>query len=708
MKPLLMLGTRGLAGPMFYPAGNGYLANGHTALAASALAQSELLKEIRSISGLSGIYHPTPPYGVRTVCYQDSAGTVIATPGTAVGLLLDLSKDPSAAVPLTTNETFTSWTTDNPTGYILWGTETGTEYVTQDPEGAKLATAGAFIGLGQITGTVGKRYEVYLEVVSVTGDWTLGFFSSTGSGGTTGSATVFNTPGAKRWSFSVSSTADNTAGVKRVSGSSGTLVLRRFSVREVPGNHAIQSTTVNKSTLRVTPSTGIRWLDAATATAAMTVTLSDVNCWKEVAGQLASQTHIHSLAVLNGKLYGGTYPNGKLFEWNGTNAWVEVAGQLLSQTGIYSLAALNGKLYGGTYQNGKLFEWNGTNAWVEVAGQLASQTHIHSLAVLNGKLYGATLPNGKLFEWNGTNAWVEVAGQLASQTYILSLAYFNGKLYGGTYPNGKLFEWNGTNAWVEVAGQLASQTQILSLAVLNGKLYGGTVPDGKLFEWNGKNAWVEVAGQLASETYIYSLAAFNGKLYGGTYPNGKLFEWKAYSPRTFVATPTGVVETAGVNPGTSFSLTSPYQWCSAYIAVNEAVHVVTPAERELILRYLARYVPALGANLWPQSSFDSDAGLTLGTGWSVGSGVATKTAGTASNLTAAVGLSASVYYAAVDVTRTAGTVGAYPGSGTTIFGTTAAAASAAYTFVASGSGIGFRGDASYAGTLDNATIRTVL
>ncbi len=39
------------------------------------------------------------------------------------------------------------------------------------------------------------------------------------------------------------------------------------------GLSAVQATTANKSTLRVTPSTGIRWLDANTATAAMTVTL---------------------------------------------------------------------------------------------------------------------------------------------------------------------------------------------------------------------------------------------------------------------------------------------------------------------------------------------------------------------------------------------------------------------------------------------------
>jgi hypothetical protein len=129
-----------------------------------------------------------------------------------------------------------------------------------------------------------------------------------------------------------------------------------------------------------------------------------------------------------------------LYEWNGTNAWVEVAPKLGAETRIYSLAVYNNKLYGGTYPNGKLYEWNGTNAWVEVAPKLGAETSIHSLAVYNNKLYGGTNPNGKLYEWNGTNAWVEVAPKLGAETRIYSLAVYNNKLYGGTGQNGKLYE----------------------------------------------------------------------------------------------------------------------------------------------------------------------------------------------------------------------------------------------------------------------------
>ena len=82
------------------------------------------------------------------------------------------------------------------------------------------------------------------------------------------------------------------------------------------------------------------------------------NAWIEKAPNLGGEWYIRSLCVYNGKLYGGTSPNGKLYEWNGTNAWIEKAPKLGGENNIYSLCVYNGKLYGGTAPNGKLYEWN--------------------------------------------------------------------------------------------------------------------------------------------------------------------------------------------------------------------------------------------------------------------------------------------------------------------------------------------------------------
>ena len=248
--------------------------------------------------------------------------------------------------------------------------------------------------------------------------------------------------------------------------------------------------------------------------------------WEEKAPQLGAETIIYALTVFNDKLYGGTYPNGKLVEWNGTDAWVEKAPKLGAETSILSLAVFNGKLYGGTgVLGGKLVEWNGTDAWVERAPKLGGETGIYSLAVFNGKLYGGTYPNGKLVEWNGTDAWVEKAPKFGLETYIYSLAVFNGKLYGGTNPSGKLVEWNGTDAWVERAPKLGGETRIYSLSVFNEKLYGGTGLLGKLYEWGipvllaptitgvsavEKIVTVTVAGEVGI-TIRARLAASNGE-----------------------------------------------------------------------------------------------------------------------------------------------------------------------------------------------------
>ena len=249
------------------------------------------------------------------------------------------------------------------------------------------------------------------------------------------------------------------------------------------------------------------------------------DAWAEKAGQLGSETSIKSLAVYNNKLYGGTSPSGKLYEWDGSNSWIERVGPV----SIHSIAFFNGKIYGGT-SGGELYEWDSTELkWVRRAPKLGSETDIICLAEYNGKLYGGTSPNGKLYEWNGADAWAEKAGQLNGQTTINSLAVLGapGNLYAGTSPGGRLFQWNGATAWTEKAPQLGAETSIKSLAIFGtpSKLYGGTSPNGKLYEWNGADAWVEKAPKLGAETSINELAVYNSKLYGGTGPNGRLYEW---------------------------------------------------------------------------------------------------------------------------------------------------------------------------------------
>jgi len=266
--------------------------------------------------------------------------------------------------------------------------------------------------------------------------------------------------------------------------------------------------------------------------------------WDTVADELK--------VYLDGEQIGSTQTSiGEMTDFTEGDAWVQVAPQYGSEDRIYAMVVFNGKIYGGTYGNANLLEWNGTDAWVQVAPKYESETIIYAMVVFNGKIYGGTYPNGNLLEWNGTDAWVQVAPKYESETVIYAMVVFNGKIYGGTYGNGNLLEWNGTDAWVQVAPKYESEDRIHAMVVFNGKIYGGTYPNANLLEWNGTDAWVQVAPKYGSETIIFSMVVFNNKIYGGTYPNANLLEWNAVLGEATL--------NASTNLGATYNELSPWE-----------------------------------------------------------------------------------------------------------------------------------------------------
>ena len=168
-------------------------------------------------------------------------------------------------------------------------------------------------------------------------------------------------------------------------------------------------------------------------------------------------------------------------------------------------------------------------------------------------------------------------------------------------------------------------------------------------------------------------------------------------------TPEGVVIADNQTVGTTFNICPPYGYNSDVLIINRAL---TPTEKTLVTRVMQRSVPSLGSNLAVNGSFATDTDWTKGTGWSI-DGTAAKSAGTASNITQTLGVSGNQYRVTADITRTAGTVGAY--NGTAQIGTTAATETAAkYAMKTTSTTVGFRADASFAGTIDNAVIQEIL
>lgn len=165
----------------------------------------------------------------------------------------------------------------------------------------------------------------------------------------------------------------------------------------------------------------------------------------------------------------------------------------------------------------------------------------------------------------------------------------------------------------------------------------------------------------------------------------------------------GVTIAENQTVGTTYNLTPPYGYNGDVLIINR---LLTAAEKALVTRVMWRNVPTLGSNLTLNGAFSADTDWTKGTGWSI-TDVATKSAGTASNLTQNLGVSGNQYRVIADITRTAGTVGAY--NGTAQIGATAATEMAAkYAMKTTSTTIGFRGDSSFAGTIDNAVIQDIL
>jgi hypothetical protein len=119
-------------------------------------------------------------------------------------------------------------------------------------------------------------------------------------------------------------------------------------------------------------------------------------------------------------------------------------------------------------------------------------------------------------------------------------------------------------------------------------------------------------------------------------------------------------------------------------------------------------VASLETNQVTNGTFDADTNWTKGTDWTIGSGVATKIAGTASDLSQDTGEAGSkMYYISFTLTRTAGTLQVAIGGVTygEIFQTNGSKTAYVYS-----SGIGdltFMADSSFAGTIDDANVQEV-
>lgn len=208
------------------------------------------------------------------------------------------------------------------------------------------------------------------------------------------------------------------------------------------------------------------------------------------------QQAIASMAVYNGKLYGGTNSDGMIYVYDGSSCSVSHDSV---ETNIYRMAVYGNKLYAGTYPNGVVLVYDGTSWNVSHDSTSAS---VGPFAVYNDKLYAGTNGLGPYvydgISWNASTA-------ASKPPTISALAVYNDRLYAGVGGNVSVFD--GTSWTVSYD---SPESYVGSLAVYNNKLYAGTGGNGIIYVYDGASWTVNYDGP---ESYTYPSVVYNGKLY---------------------------------------------------------------------------------------------------------------------------------------------------------------------------------------------------
>ena len=158
----------------------------------------------------------------------------------------------------------------------------------------------------------------------------------------------------------------------------------------------------------------------------------------------------HAMCRHNGKLF-VAFPGSHAFDGNN---WSYVGSPLpegqdwFLQT--HSLELYQGKLYAGTWPEGKVAEYQGGEDWKIVGRVGVDGTEVNALAVYNGKFYGGSIPRAEVCRFDGVPEWTSLKrfyspegwqpglpGQASRKEYnlwsrVTSLTVYDGKLFAST------------------------------------------------------------------------------------------------------------------------------------------------------------------------------------------------------------------------------------------------------------------------------------
>ncbi len=213
--------------------------------------------------------------------------------------------------------------------------------------------------------------------------------------------------------------------------------------------------------------------------------------WQRLASPEGLRTE--ALAVHNGSLYATTYDEGSVFRFDGKDwhrsgslgtasrtqaywdgkQWVPT-GLQGEQTGtqVYSLGLHQGKLVAGTWPEGKVYRYEGGKKW-QSTGRLGEEQEIMASNHYNGKLYAGSLPLAEIFRYDGDENWNSVGRVDFTEDVIFRRAYtmavFGGRLFCGTFPSGRVRSFEAGKA-VSYDKELASGWRFVAAVKEGGRL----------------------------------------------------------------------------------------------------------------------------------------------------------------------------------------------------------------------------------------------
>ncbi len=208
---------------------------------------------------------------------------------------------------------------------------------------------------------------------------------------------------------------------------------------------------------------------------------------------------ICGLAAIGSDIYGSTcdggdstYARSHLFVYNSTaRIFTDLGQPVEGEMGSKISIGKDGKVYGGTSPNGYLFAYDTLSKAFTIIYQpvQGEGTAYPIIAGNNGKIYFSL--NGSLYVFDPATSRIDNLLELVrfipvSGEFFWSLTEgMDGNIYGGTAPNGYLFRYNKANGSVNFLRPIADETRIRALTTgINGKIYGGTGWGAFLFSYD--------------------------------------------------------------------------------------------------------------------------------------------------------------------------------------------------------------------------------